>query len=229
MGTLVYNYPRFSPAEMDVAGEGVSPGFWMPDFVVTTLAGTRIRFSEFLGGPVLLETGSLSCPIYCRHIEAMNQLAAQFPRVAFVVLYVREAHPGQRIPAHRSPAEKLQRARELATRLGERRTVWVDDLEGTVHRALGGWPNMLYLVDQAGVVVYRTKWNDARVARAVLRDFFQDRLLDGIKSHYHIGAPWRVVNALRRAGPDAIAHFLRAYPSLLWQEWKGRLPHARHD
>jgi peroxiredoxin len=230
MGALVYNYPRFSTAEMEVAGDGgVSPGFSMPDFAVTTLDGKQVRLSEFRGKPVLLETGSLSCPIYCRHIQAMNELATEFTGVEFVVLYVREAHPGANIPAHRNATEKLQRASELAVRLGERRTVCVDDLEGTAHRALGGLPDMLYLMDQAGVVVYRTKWNDVRVARTVVSDFFRDRLLDGIKSHYRIGPPWRVVHALRRAGPDAIVHFLRAYPALLWQEWKGRLPHAHHE
>jgi hypothetical protein len=225
----VYNYRKFTAAETEVSQDTrARVGLQMPDFAAGRLDGGRAQFSDFLGRPVMLETGSITCPIYCRHIDGMNRLAGEFPEVSFLVLYVREAHPGARIPAHRSYAEKLQHARALAQQHGERRTVLVDDLEGTAHRALGGLPDMLYLTDAAGIIVYRAKWATLAAAGAALLQFRAGQLLDGIPSPYRIGPPWRVVHALRRAGPDAIAHFLRAYPRLVCRQWRARLAQMRH-
>jgi hypothetical protein len=36
----------------------------------------------------------------------------------------------------------------------------VDDLDGTMHRAYGMLPNMVYVLDRAGRVVYKAMWTD---------------------------------------------------------------------
>ena len=44
----------------------------------------------------------------------------------------------------------------------------VDDLTGTVHRAYGEMPNMVYIVDKQGRVVYKAMWTDHLEIESVL-------------------------------------------------------------
>lgn len=87
-------------------------------------------------------------------------------RVAFLTLYVREAHPGDHYPQPESYEDKLAHASAYRERDGLPWPVAVDDVEGTLHRALDARPNAAYLVDERGTVVYRALWsNQERVLR----------------------------------------------------------------
>ena len=44
----------------------------------------------------------------------------------------------------------------------------VDDLDGTMHRAYGTLPNMVYILDRAGRVVYKAMWTDHDDVAAML-------------------------------------------------------------
>jgi hypothetical protein len=46
----------------------------------------------------------------------------------------------------------------------------VDDLKGTVHRAYGEMPNMVYIIDKQGRVVYRAMWTDHAEIETVLEN-----------------------------------------------------------
>ena len=83
-------------------------------------------------------------------------------------MYVREPHPGEHYPAHQTFEQKLGYASVCAAADDIQTRVVVDDLDGTMHQAYGTMPNMLYIVDRAGVVVYKALWTDhADVARAL--------------------------------------------------------------
>jgi hypothetical protein len=79
----------------------------------------------------------------------------------FFVVYVREAHPGENFPHHSSLEQKLAHARKLRELDKVCLPILVDDIEGTVHRAYGLRPNMIYLIDRDGVIVYKSDWTDA--------------------------------------------------------------------
>ena len=79
-------------------------------------------------------------------------------RVAFVSVYVREAHPGERYPHHTSDVQKLAHARDWVAQDPIRWTVAVDTLDGATHHAYGPLPNSLYLVDRRGHVAFRALW-----------------------------------------------------------------------
>jgi hypothetical protein len=102
-----YNYKAFSFA-MDPAGverwlrEGPKPGAPAPDFALRTLEGGRVSLSELRGRPVVLEFGSYTCPIFCGHVEPMEAVAERHPEATFLVVYTREAHPGEVTAEHRS-------------------------------------------------------------------------------------------------------------------------------
>jgi hypothetical protein len=95
--------------------------------------------------------------------------------VSSVLVYVREAHPGELRPAHASLEEKLENARAMAARFGIRRRMLVDDLEGTVHRAYGSLPNMTYVVRRGGRITYRADWTDPPSIAAVLGEMHAQR------------------------------------------------------
>src|SRR5919197_420049 len=100
-------------------------------------------------------------------VPALKQLYAEFgDRMAFAVLYVREAHPGERYPQPRSFEQKLEHARAFKRREQLPWPVAVDDLEGSLHRALDAKPNAFYLMDADGNVAFRSLWsNDERTVR----------------------------------------------------------------
>jgi hypothetical protein len=85
-----------------------------------------------------------------------------------VFVYVREAHPGERLPHHQSMSQKMQHAQRFRDRWSVRRPILVDDLDGTLHRAYGTLPNMTYIVSAAGRVTYRADWTDAHSIEWVL-------------------------------------------------------------
>jgi Iodothyronine deiodinase len=80
----------------------------------------------------------------------------------FFIVYAREAHPGENYPHHNSPEQKLAHAQKLREleQIHEM-PILIDDFSGTTHRAYGSLPNMIYLIDRTGVVVYKSDWSDA--------------------------------------------------------------------
>lgn len=107
----------------------------------------------------------------------LEELHARYgDQVAFVTLYVREAHPGERVPQPRTFAEKLANARAYQQRDRIPWPVAVDDLDGAVHHAIGRMPDMAYVIDRRGRVAARVLWsNDARGLRRMVRAIADDR------------------------------------------------------
>jgi len=168
----IYNYPAFSfdlhdsferwLAEAPQLGD-VAPAFELPD-----LEGRHHRLGDFHGKPTVIEFASYTCPIFCGHIPAMRQVARDHPEAAFVVVYAREAHPGEALGAHSNDADKRAAARRLATSEPIDRLLLVDDLDGTVHRRYGSAPDAAFVLDGNGRTVLRRAWNDpAQVGRAL--------------------------------------------------------------
>jgi len=117
---MEYNYQRFKLSDYDLTQfPGPRAGDKMPDFTLYDQQGNAVRLSDFRGKWVVIETGSTSCMMYARHVSAANQLAEKYPDVEFLVVYVREAHPGRKLPAHRSLEQKLEMSKTLAPLYGE--------------------------------------------------------------------------------------------------------------
>ncbi len=139
---------------------------------------------------------------------------------ASVFVYTREAHPGERFPAHRSPEQKLAHARAFRERCAIERPILVDDLEGTGHRLYGTLPNMTYLLGRGGRVLFRADWTDAATIEAVLRYILASRAgrREGLrlKPFYaeFVGYRWSDQAAfdegLELAGQQAVDDFARA-------------------
>ena len=70
-----YNYQNFNPKDYNF-GEFIGPkaGEQFIDFQATTLEGKVVSLSEYLDKPIVLETGSVTCPMYANTTKAMNIL-----------------------------------------------------------------------------------------------------------------------------------------------------------
>ncbi len=215
-----YNYERFRmeayrPEEFD----GPTVGKLAPDFAADTLDGSRVHLSDFRGSPVVLETGSYSCPMYVGNIDAMNRLAQRYPEVKFLVLYVREAHPGSKVSRHRSIQEKRGLARRTTFEEPEGREVLVDDLGGSAHRAYGNLPDMMYLIGEDGTILLREQWNDPKVVEEALGRLVRGEPLNGMKSGTNRPPSLRtMLRVLLRAGRDALSDFLLQFPRMILAE-----------
>lgn len=98
-------------------------------------------------------------------------------QIRFVTLYVREAHPGERVRQPRTMAQKVRAAQGYADRDGIPWPVLVDDLDGTLHRQLEPHPHSAYFVDATGRVAHRALWaNDEGAMRRGLDTLLRRRL-----------------------------------------------------
>lgn len=106
----------------------------------------------------------------------MTELAEQYgDRVAFLDVFIRQAHPGGAYGPYRTYEEKMASARAYKR---DERISWpvlVDDLSGTVHTAYGGMSDPVYLVDAAGRVAFYGMWTSA----ATLNEAIDELLAQG--------------------------------------------------
>ena len=94
-------------------------------------------------------------------IGQINELYDRFrgDEIEFLFVYVREAHPGEVIPAHQSMREKIEAARLLRDEEDMHMPVIVDDLRGSIHRKYSKLPNPAFLIDKSGRVAFLSLWS----------------------------------------------------------------------
>jgi Iodothyronine deiodinase len=217
-----YRFDHFIRQQLtdDLAfGAGKEPGRPLPDFDLPTVTGGRVRRADFVGRrPVLFTFGCLTDPMTASSDPVLKRLHRDFgDSVAFITVYVREAHPGEHVPQPETFDRKLHHARMLRERDGIPWTVAVDELDGGFHRALGANSNSAHLVDPSGQVAFRTLWsNDERALRGAL-----EAILAGGPDH-PFARDRRVVpmarglarmdEVVRAAGPSALEDLRRETP-----------------
>jgi hypothetical protein len=132
------------------------------------------------------------------------------------------------LPAHSGFEEKLTAARRLRDELGITRPILVDDIEGTVHHAYGLLPNMSWVLERGGSILYKAMWTSA----AHVGDFLEAQAASppgpasGTFYAEQLGPIVRDRDAfyrgLERNGPRAGTEFARAE-----QIWTERVRAAR--
>jgi len=146
----------------------------------------------------------------------------------FRIVYVREAHPGETFPHHTSFAQKLRHAVALRELEGIRVRILVDGLDGAAHQAYGMRPNMIYLIDRKGMVVYKSNWTDSAelkdVCESLLRyEGMRARTMPIVRKAVSERVHWIDMDpavrerVYKRSGEKAIKDFVAA---------RGYLPYA---
>ncbi len=147
------------------------PGDRVPDFDLPTLAAGRFRSADLDGGgPALLIFGSYTCFVTDSAAPGLKELHRRFgDRVRFVMVDVREAHPGKAVPQPKTLDEKMAHAGLLRDLHGFQFEMTADDIDGTLHRALSPKPNSAYVLGKDGTILFRAQWaNDTKALAAAL-------------------------------------------------------------
>lgn len=214
--TGTYNYATFRPAAY-IEGEcdGPDPGDFLGDQTVYGLDGEPRRLAEILRRPTVLETASTTCPLYCAQIDPMRQVAESHPDVEFAVLYTREAHPGGRRGPHENMTDKIGAASTLWEAAGEWRTIWIDTIDGRLHRLLSAAPNSVVVLDGAGSVLTWMHDADASTLHSVLSSMEAGLSLRvPAESRFRPPGP-DALRALLRGGWKAVGDFVVGLPALV--------------
>lgn len=167
-----------------------------PDFNLRTPNGDEVSLSDlYAEKPVVLEFGSMTCPIYRNKIERMNRLREQFgDAAAWVLVYTIEAHPcdvpdpytGRIWPHERNEAEgllieqptdyegRIALVRRTIDEFGEHRQILVDGMDNATWEAWGRRPNSAFVIDRGGEIVEKQFWANPNRLRATLAQLTGD-------------------------------------------------------
>ena len=144
------------------------------DTVYIDLSKMRIRYICLMlrGSQMNNALTTLNCPSELIFIEqgCLSRLHARFgDHVRFVMVNVREAHPGKAVPQPQALDEKTEHAEQLRDLYGFEFEVAVGDIDGTLHRALSPKPNSAYILGKDGTILFRAQWaNDTKALAEAL-------------------------------------------------------------
>jgi len=216
-----YRYKRFTTSllfrDLRFHKDAARPGDPFPAFDLVTTVGDRGVNNDVFGDkPVLFIFGSMTCPMTASAMPFLLQVHAEFgSRVDFVMLNVREAHPGEHFTQPENMENKLEHARALKEFFDIPWTVAADNVDGDLHRALDPKPNSAFLSNSDQVIVFRSLWASDKIAlRHALESVVDGRNLDQSESQALIGpvsrAMGHVPEVMERAGPQAVKDLWRA-------------------
>jgi len=227
-----YNYKQFDTSVID-EDRGIVAGDCAVDCELYTLDGDTVRLADLWSErPIVVEFGSITCPVFTDKTDHMDALARAYDDVDFYVVYTREAHPGQRYSAHTCLEEKLSNAAAARDAESIERTVLVDGVAGTMHKQYVSMPNAAYVIGRDGMVAYQADWLDPETLTDTLEMLLENdgRSVDvpGTNLHGNFADPSASLLAdihrvFTRAGPGAARDFFRALPGLLRYRLRERL------
>jgi hypothetical protein len=157
-----------------------SAGEVFPAIELKSLSGKSVKLPT-PGKPLLLVTGSASCPVYRgRDMKLLDDWRRKLAdRLDVFVLYTTEAHPavGPSLYVHgqwilepnyeqevfveqaKSYADRVATAAALAERFAlDTNSLLIDRIDNHYWEMLGGLPNLAILVGSDGEVVYKENW-----------------------------------------------------------------------
>jgi len=222
-----YRYKHFTTAllmhDLRFRKGAAAPDDAFPDFELITTEGARLTNDDIFGDrPVIFVFGSMTCPMTASAAPSVRELYDEFgDRVKFIMMYVREAHPGERFAQVASIEEKLGHARTLKDFYNIQWTVAADSVNGSLHRALDPKPNSAFLMDRDGTILFRSLWaSDYDALCKALNAVASGQAPPAKQSTKMIGPVARAMGYVQevmvRAGPQAVKDlWLAGFPMAL--------------
>jgi hypothetical protein len=125
-------------------------------------------------------------------LEVLHDLAEKYSdRVAFYIVYIREAHPEEgwvlefnrdediAVDDPTTDDERHDAAVSCALRLKIRIPVVIDKMDDAIARAYGGWPDRLYLISTDGRVAFQGEEGPRGFQPADLEEAIERELMIG--------------------------------------------------
>ncbi len=151
-----------------------------PDFEASTADGHRMKLSDFKGkANVVLEFGCTTCPPFVNAVKyaaiSLERLYQQYRKKGFefFIVYVREAHPGEKIGQHKTYEDKIQRAKDLKEEENVSIPILVDTYDGQIHLSYGSRPNGVFVINKEGILVHKGQWTDTLQVKDVLDNILE--------------------------------------------------------
>jgi len=167
----------------------------------------------------VLTFGSATCPMTAGSIRGLNSLCEEYrgDDVEFLFVYVREAHPGDQLPAHESMDDKIAAAELLRQAEEIEMPIVVDELNGAIHKKYGKLPNATFIIDKSGRIAFRSLWSRPSQMAAALEELLQRQAERGVEHAVVNGGEDTAMpfshgalfsyRALERGGPAALEDF----------------------
>ncbi len=210
-----YNYEKFHTDDYALnAFKAPTMGGKAPDFMVETVDGTPQQLLDFDGDFLVLELGSVTCPLFQSRRSHMRSLVAEHPQTSFAILYVREAHPGSICAKHETIDDKIKNAGALV-KDGEGRKLLIDGLDGTVHKAYGSFPNSCFIINKNGCIVFYSDWNNPHATGRALASLKAGKPATG-PGVFIPASPPEAIKTFKIAGKGSAKDFFRGLPTLIW-------------
>ncbi len=215
-----YNYTRFKMSNYEL---GYFPGPKAGEqvdycYTLTDLSGNVVNLEDYKGKWLVIESGSLTCPMYVKNVKPFAKLKDKYPDVEWLVVYVREAHPGEKARPATSIDEKIGYATRTRDDYKEARPIAVDTVDGKWHHDWGLLPNTVYVINPEGKVIYRADWSFPNRVDRVL----QNR--DEVDPNEHIAiigaAPWITIPVTLKGGWVALYDILIIFPKVYYEHIK---------
>jgi thiol-disulfide isomerase/thioredoxin len=216
-----YRYKHFTTSllfrDLRFRKDAAAPGDAFPKFELVTTDNSRLVNDDVFGEkPVIFIFGSMTCPMTASAAPSVQELHDEFGgRVTFIMMYVREAHPGEYFAQSETIEEKLGYARALKDFYDIQWTVAADNVDGDLHRALDPKPNSAFLMDKDGTILFRSLWaSDYEALSQALDAAANGRALPMKQSTKMIGPVMRAMGSVQqvmtRGGPQAVKDLWRA-------------------
>ncbi len=179
LSALNYNYDTFRIAPHNYWYKRFQKflplGSKAPNFNCLDTDGKRVSLADFRGKSfVVLEFGCMTCaPAVTQAATYPNSLSSLAPKyqrrgVEFLMVYTRETHPGENVCRHLSFSDKAEHAKKFKEVDKVKLRVLIDSLDGKIHQKYGMLPNMVYVINKEGRIVYKASWTDSQDVAEVL-------------------------------------------------------------
>lgn len=105
----------------------------------------------------------------------MDQIFKNYKQhgVEVLFIYTKEAHPGENYPLAHSFDQKMAHALTFKKKNRIQRPIWIDSWDEYAHKLYGYGPNMSFLIDRSGIVVFKANWTKAAQIRETVDDILK--------------------------------------------------------
>jgi hypothetical protein len=167
----------------DLQSTGPQAGSPVPDTQIIEANGRAFSPSQYKGHVLVLEFGSMSCPVFRSHAQDMEKLRAlEGSRAFFLIVYTREAFPtgdknvernrdeGVNIPQATTLDDRKAQALEVQRELRITIPMAVDSMDDSVSKAFGSFPNGAIVIGKDGNIFTHQQWTNPDTLRLAIDD-----------------------------------------------------------